>query len=820
MSVDDPWVLGIDFGTSFTVAAARSRRGPEVIEVGGERRVPSVVLAEDDGSVVVGRSAEDLATARPGHAIRAPKSRLAEPAPVILGGRPHQVTTLIASLLSYVYREAVRQQGSEPVEVRLTHPAAWSQPRLDRLLTAAAQARLPNPVLVPEPVAAAVSFADEGGVVDGGFVAVYDLGGGTFDTAVLQATSDGFVVVGRPAGEDRLGGDLFDELLANHVGAKLDPGTWEALQVSDERAWQQAAAALRSEARRVKEALSSHPYAELLLGLPTGMVTQRVTRDEFEQLVAPYVKSSVDLLSRAVGDAGLDLQHLDAVYLAGGASRSPVVERLVSEAFPGVTVSRRGDPKTAVALGATHGKAVSSAVRSRISMPPAEAAAPAPPMAPPPGSNPPASNPPASNPPGFPPVVAPAAFAPPSNPPGGPAYPPGFETPPPGSYPPVAPGSYPPAAAPGAQPPAPGSYPPAAPPTFGPGAAAYGQPGAPAGPASYGPAAPQGFTSPAPGYAPQPFSGPAAPTGQYGAGQYGTDQYGGGQAGVPPYGGQQPPSIGGPQPPSGGGKGRLVGLLLGVLAVVLLAGVGGAVLLGGGDGDERADDGTTTSRRRTTTTEKVEDPVTPTGSSIFPPTQPLDPTSSLPTVTTPTVLTGVPTAEQIAGARLALGEVGPSFVEAAYGADEPYCGQPVVITSSLRSNVAYEDATNLVRVDNDVQSYADAGTAAADLNSLRSLVTGCPLTSTTFQGADYFIAVLPFDTGFTLCDETYVLLQVATSISTTAPTISRAIAGVRCGRNLTVVGYSVVNRDFSTADEQAFGVLVQTAANKLSALPR
>ncbi|MCC6435706.1 MAG: Hsp70 family protein [Acidimicrobiales bacterium] len=756
MSVEDPWVLGIDFGTSFTVAAARSRRGPEVIEVGGERRVPSVVLAEDDGSVVVGRSAEDLATARPGHAIRAPKSRLAEPAPVILGGRPHQVTSLIASLLAYVYREAVRQQGSVPVEVRLTHPAAWSQPRLDRLLMAAAQAGLPNPVLVPEPVAAAVSFADEGGVVDGGFVAVYDLGGGTFDTAVLQATHDGFVVVGRPAGEDRLGGDLFDELLANHVGAKLDPDTWEALQVSDERAWQQAAAALRSEARRVKEALSSHPYAELLLGLPTGMVTQRVTRDEFEQLVAPYVRSSVDLLSRAVGDAGLGLGHLDAVYLAGGASRSPVVERLVSEAFPGVTVSRRGDPKTAVALGATHGKAVGSSVRSRISQPPVGPPPPAanpPQSAPPqsvpplpPGSNPPLSNPPLSNPPGFPPA--------------------------PGSYPPVA---YPPAAAPA---------------TFGPPAGQYGAPagqygpplaGPPGGPPSYT-AAPQGFTGPGPG-----------------------------QPAVPQYGGAQPPS-------SGGGKGR-TGILIGLLAVLVLLVGGGAVLLAGGDGGQDAGDRTTTTRRRTTTTERQVEDTTTTATSLFPPTQPLNSTTTA-LVTTPTPLTGAPTAEQITNARLTQPEVGANFVESPYGADEPYCGQPVVITSVLRSNIAFEDAVNAVRVDNEVQSFGDAAGATADIDKVRQLVNTCPVTSTTVQGADYYIALLPFPTDVTLCDETYIALQVATSLSTTAPTISRAIAGVRCGRNLVSVGYSVVGRDFSDADEAAFGVLLQTAANKLSALPR
>ncbi len=361
MTTVEPWVLGIDFGTSFTVAAYRmAGRAPEVVEIAGERRMPSVVLADENGTLVVGRSAENLAAAQPSRALRAPKARLGEPAPVILAGRAYAVVDLVAAQLQHVYAEAVRHQGGPPTEVRLTHPASWGRPRLNQLAEAAAKAGLPNPVPVPEPVAAAASYAEEVRVAEGDHVAVYDLGGGTFDTAVLQATGDGFVVVGRPAGEDRLGGDLFDELVANHIGAKLDPDTWEQLQASDELAWQQAAAALRAEARRAKESLSSHPVAEVLLALPTGMVHQRITREELDNLVRPHLEQSVDLLGRAIADAGLDPSRLSAIYLAGGASRTPLVEELVSAAFPDTTVSRRGDPKTAVALGSTHALATGS----------------------------------------------------------------------------------------------------------------------------------------------------------------------------------------------------------------------------------------------------------------------------------------------------------------------------------------------------------------------------------------------------------------------------------------------------------------------------
>ena len=188
---DEPWVLAIDFGTSFTVAAARtrfdgSRAVVEVIEVDGERRTPSVVVADADGRLVAGRAAEDVAPESPGHVVREPKSRLGDPAPVVLDGRPHPIGEVVAALLAHVHGEAMRWAGDvAPAEVRLTHPATWGGPRRQLLLDAARLAGLPDPVLVPEPVAAAIAYADDVPVPPGDHVLVYDLGGGTFDTAAL-----------------------------------------------------------------------------------------------------------------------------------------------------------------------------------------------------------------------------------------------------------------------------------------------------------------------------------------------------------------------------------------------------------------------------------------------------------------------------------------------------------------------------------------------------------------------------------------------------------------------------------------------------------
>lgn len=355
---DRAWVLAIDFGTSYTVAASRvGDARPEVIEIGGERRIPSIVLVTPNGEMHVGSAAENLGVSHPGRSVRRPKTRLGEPAPVILGGRAYVVGDLIAEILRDVYTDAVRHHGSEPSEVRLTHPATWNSPRRNQLRSAAVAAGMSEPVLVPEPVAAAISFIDDVDVGVGDRVLVYDLGGGTFDTAALESTVDGFVVIGRPGGDASIGGELFDELVAQAIGGELDPGAYEQLEVADDPDWVHANTTLRREARRAKEALSSQPYADVVVPLPTGIARVRITLERLEEILKPHLAATAEILRDTATAAGLDGTAISAIHLVGGASRTPLVEQLVRSEFPDVAISRRGDPKSAVALGATHPRA-------------------------------------------------------------------------------------------------------------------------------------------------------------------------------------------------------------------------------------------------------------------------------------------------------------------------------------------------------------------------------------------------------------------------------------------------------------------------------
>ncbi len=365
------WILSIDFGsTSSVVVASSSDRAPSVVEVDGERSVPSVVFIDEDETLVVGTSAVHLGRTRPRRAVRSPKRRLGNRAPLVIGGAAYSSVTLSAAIIRHAATEAIRQQGSSPSEVRLTFPAMWGSGLRTRLIDAAHEAGLEAVRLIPEPIAAA--FGAPGTVNVGDQHVIYDLGGGTFDTALLRATSAGFEVVGRPLGTDSVGGELLDEVIMQAVGDRIDPDIWDKLQVADDAEWAQSATQFLAECRRVKEAVSSHPYGEVRVATPDGMIHERVTTEEVEAMVAPHLTETIELLQDV--SAGVDLT---SIQLVGGGSRMPLVHKMVAEAFPGVVVNTAGDPRVTVALGAAAATHEAGSTRDEGLSPPLPGGSPA-----------------------------------------------------------------------------------------------------------------------------------------------------------------------------------------------------------------------------------------------------------------------------------------------------------------------------------------------------------------------------------------------------------------------------------------------------------
>lgn len=351
----DDWVLAIDFGTTAT-AAATSRNGVEqIVEIDGSPRMPSMVCwsatgAGRTGRLLLGEAAENEAILAPEALERCPKGKLGQEF-VYLGAAQVRVTDAVGQIYGAVLEEAIaRQGGRPPSEVRLTHPAKWGVPRLDKLREAAAVGGLQEPRLIPEPVGAAVYFAGER-LSPGEHVAVYDLGGGTFDTAVLRRSSDGFEVVGEPGGRDDLGGEDFDDRLYRYLGAQLDPDRWRTLTADDaDLQGQRAHYDFVKDVRRAKERLSRYAVATVRTPIP-GEADLQVSAREFEQLIDRDIESTVDELDRTIADAGLSVAGLSSIYLTGGSSRIPLVARLISSRLD-VVPSVLGDPKAVIALGA------------------------------------------------------------------------------------------------------------------------------------------------------------------------------------------------------------------------------------------------------------------------------------------------------------------------------------------------------------------------------------------------------------------------------------------------------------------------------------
>jgi len=347
------YFLGVDLGTTYTAAAIRRDDRTEISALSDRSpAVPSVLLLDDDGTIHVGDAANRRAIARPDRVAREFKRRFGDPAPLIVGGTPYGADLLTARLLRWVVDLVSQREGRPPEGMAVTHPANWGSYKLELLRQAVHHAdldRVTECLTITEPQAAATWYASHERVEPGTAVAVYDLGGGTFDAAVLRRTADGFELLGSPEGIERLGGIDFDAAVFGHVVGTLGDA-WDRLD-EDDAAVQVAVAGLRRECVEAKEALSADTQASIPVVLPGIHTDVRLTRSEFEEMIRPPLVETVGALRRALRSAKLEPEQVDKVLLVGGSSRIPLVAEVVGAAL-GRPIAVDAHPKNAVALGA------------------------------------------------------------------------------------------------------------------------------------------------------------------------------------------------------------------------------------------------------------------------------------------------------------------------------------------------------------------------------------------------------------------------------------------------------------------------------------
>ncbi len=254
----------------------------------------------------------------------------------------------MATLLRWVFDAVSARQGGPPDAMAVTYPANWGEYRKEIFGQAVRQIDVAAPVLVTEPEAAAIRYAALSRIQSGQAIGVYDLGGGTFDAAVLQREGNEFQLVGRPAGIEQLGGVDFDDAVFDHVRRTVGE---RALEVDlTDPAVVAALHQLRRDCVLAKEALSHDVETAIPVNLPGTNTIVRLTRGEFEDTIRPLLLETVGSFRRSLESAGCDPQDLAAVLLAGGSSRIPLVAELLA-ADLGRPVAVNADPKQIVAMG-------------------------------------------------------------------------------------------------------------------------------------------------------------------------------------------------------------------------------------------------------------------------------------------------------------------------------------------------------------------------------------------------------------------------------------------------------------------------------------
>ena len=350
------YVLAIDVGTSFTAAAiARidliAPSVPESLPLGLRgTSVPSVLYYPEEGPILVGEAAERRGLDSPDRVVREFKRRIGDDVPIAVGALSLPAEEVFATMAGWVVDRAAEREGEPPSQIILSHPAAWGGHRTAVLQEALSARGLHGIALITEPEAAALHYASQTRVEDGSTIAVYDLGGGTFDSALLtKARTDRFEFLGRPVGIEGLGGTDFDAAVLRHVAAH----TGEAFAALDpaDPASLASLARIRRECVEAKEALSADSVASISVFLPGIHQQVRLVRSELEAMIEEPIRQTVDALERSLDELGLEADDLTAVLLIGGSSRIPLVAQLISEQLDR-PIAVDADPKSSICLGA------------------------------------------------------------------------------------------------------------------------------------------------------------------------------------------------------------------------------------------------------------------------------------------------------------------------------------------------------------------------------------------------------------------------------------------------------------------------------------
>ena len=343
-------IIGIDLGTTNSCVAVMEGGEPTVIaNAEGSRTTPSVVAFAKNGERLVGQVAKRQAVTNPERTVISIKREMGTDYKVHVDGKDYTPPEISAMILQKLKADAEAYLGQPVTEAVITVPAYFSDAQRQATKDAGRIAGLDVKRIINEPTAAALAYGLDKGEVHK--ILVYDLGGGTFDVSLMEV-GDGVFEVLATAGNNRLGGDDFDNRIIDYVA-----GEFKKENGIDLLADRQAHQRLKEAAERAKIELSGNLTANINLPFITADATgpkhldMTLTRAKFNELTSDLVEKTITPLNQALSDAGLKASDIDKVILVGGSTRIPAVQEAVQrvtgkEPFKGI------NPDESVAVGA------------------------------------------------------------------------------------------------------------------------------------------------------------------------------------------------------------------------------------------------------------------------------------------------------------------------------------------------------------------------------------------------------------------------------------------------------------------------------------
>ncbi len=367
-------IIGIDLGTTNSCVAVMEGNEPTVIANSeGSRTTPSIVAFLDNGDRKIGDPAKRQAVTNPTRTISSIKRFMGESYDAVakeiarvsyevvkgdnntprvkIDGRLYTPQEISAIVLQKMKKTAEDYLGQEVTEAVITVPAYFSDSQRQATKEAGEIAGLTVKRIINEPTAAALAYGLDKKSSDSK-VAVFDLGGGTFDISILEL-GDGVFEVKSTNGDTHLGGDDFDHVIIDWLAEEFQKENGIDLR-KDAMAHQR----LKEAAEKAKIELSSSASTEINLpyimpvdGMPKHLVTS-LSRAKFEQLADHLIRATIEPCKKALQDAGLSTSDIDTVILVGGSTRIPAIQKVVADFF-GKTPSKGVNPDEVVAVGAS-----------------------------------------------------------------------------------------------------------------------------------------------------------------------------------------------------------------------------------------------------------------------------------------------------------------------------------------------------------------------------------------------------------------------------------------------------------------------------------